>query len=101
MLQGFLHSVVVPVHRACDLMASWRILVHADIVATLYSPGSGLKGSLPSTRAWSQSVRQFKGLADGGACARQGPAWRCSIRTGLHNAGDGGTGLEMATQGRR
>jgi hypothetical protein len=58
MLQGFLHSIVVPVYRACDLMVSWRILVHASVVAALCLPRSDFEGSLPSVHTWSQSVLQ-------------------------------------------
>jgi hypothetical protein len=68
-------------------------------VAALYSPRSGFDSSSPSTCVWSQPVRQFEGLADGGACATQGPAWRRSIRTRIHNVEDGPTVLGMGAQG--
>jgi hypothetical protein len=95
---GLLHTIIVPVYRVGDLMASWQILVHADVMAALYSPGSGFEGSAASACAWSQPVCQFDGLADGGARAVQDSAWWRSIRTEPHNTRDGSIAPGMGPQ---
>jgi hypothetical protein len=95
MPRGFLHSIVVLMYKVGDLMASWRIMVHADVMATLHSLGSCFVGSSPSACAWLKPVCQFEGLADEGARAVQDSAWWHSIRTEPHSAGDGSTTPEM------
>jgi hypothetical protein len=58
--------------------------------------GGGFKGGFAGARVWLLFIHRFKGLVDGRVWAAQGSAWRRSIGTGSHSAGDGFTASAMA-----
>jgi hypothetical protein len=92
-LQGTLHSIVVPTYSACGVT-----VVPANLGFHRRHGGSCacLGAALRVVRVWWSSVRWFEGLDEGRALVAQGAAWRCPVETGLHNVGNGSTRSGMA-----
>jgi hypothetical protein len=58
----------------------------------------GFEGGCVGVLAWSSSIRQLEGPADGGSGAAQRPAWWRPASLGSHSVGDGLAVPEMVAQ---